>query len=723
MSNQHQPLLKIVREAGAGFVASVGIGLITAFLLSLVVVLLPVTTGAAELGAQTPGTAGDAQGSAGSVRVQDVQSGSLLLSTGQAGLYRTAPVLETAVHMRVSGLVVRAKVVQRFRNPGNEWLEGVYVFPLPANAAVDHLRMRIGHRLIQGQIKERAEARRTYEQAKRSGKKASLLEQERPNMFTSSVANIGPGEEIAVEIEYQETLRYDHGNFRLRFPMVVAPRYIPGTPVQRNETISSYAGTGWAVDTDQVPDASRITPPVLHPSQGKINPVSLRIDLDAGFPLARLDSTYHRVHTTPRGEGKVTVTLAETDVPADRDFELVWAPDSGHVPSAALFTEPVDGEVYSLLMVLPPTAGVDRTRTLPREVIYVIDTSGSMGGASIRQARQALKLALDRLRPSDRFNVIQFNSVTTKLFQTARVADSINLGHAHRYVDSLRANGGTEMAAALMEALDGSQEAGRVRQVIFLTDGSVGNESGLFDLIKQRLGDSRLFTVGIGSAPNSHFMNKAAQYGRGTFTYIGDVREVQEKMSELFAKLESPVVTGLQVTWPAGQTIESWPRRLPDLYLGEPVVLTARLPRQEGVVAITGTRGSEQWRVKLPLAGGRIGAGIGALWARSKIAALMDSLHAGGDPQSVRTSVIDVALRHHLVSKYTSLVAVDVTPTRPDSAEVKKSLVPVNLPKGWVYKKVFGLPQTATPAELYMALGITLLLLAFGVRRQAKYAR
>ena len=253
-----------------------------------------------------------------------------------------------------------------------------------------------------------------------------------------------------------------------------------------------------------------------------------------------------------------------------------------------------------------------------------------------------------------------------------------------------------------------------MRQVIFLTDGSVGNESALFDLIKQHLGQSRLFTVGIGSAPNSYFMRKAAQYGRGTFTYIGDVREVNEKMAALFSKLENPVMTDLDVQFANGVKVEAWPKRVPDLYHGEPIIIAAKTSSAGEKVTIKGMRSLAPWQASLDMSQGHSGGGIGVFWARSKIAALMDSLHDGADKDKVRQDVINVALTHHLVSRYTSLVAVDVTPTRPAETDLDTHALPVNLPQGQNYQKIFGqLPQTATPAELHLIIGFVLLLLVW----------
>ena len=462
-----------------------------------------------------------------------------------------------------------------------------------------------------------------------------------------------------------------------------------------------------------MPDASHITPPVSRPGRGPSYPVTLRVEVNAGFPLAGIDSPHHPVHVERARDGKHIVTLRDGAVPANRDFELVWMPEAGKMPGAALFTEAHDGHTYALLMLLPPQPAAAAGKRMAREAIFVIDTSGSMTGSSIEQAREALLLALDRLTPADRFNVIQFNSHTDVLFREARKADAQALVEARGYVRGLKAQGGTEMAGALHAALNSSRNAEVLRQVIFLTDGAVGNEDELFRIISHKLGDSRLFTVGIGSAPNAHFMTKAAQFGQGTFTYIGNVNEVRQKMGELFSKLENPVLSRIDVQWPQGTTAEMWPPRIPDLYAGEPVMLSARVSGLHGELTITGQRANEPWRMRLPLQPTAEESGMGVLWARHKIAALMDEMRTGGDAQSVRSAVVSVALEHHLVSKYTSLVAVDVTPVRPDAAALTSAAMPTDLPEGWQYSAIASeLPQTATPQGLHLIFGAMMLILA-----------
>ena len=615
------------------------------------------------------------------MKAQDAEAGTLLVRTSDHGQLRPMPTLATDVNINVTGMIARSTVTQHFGNPTDQWLEGIYVFPLSESAAVDTLLMKIGERVIIGEIEERVKAKKIYEEAKKAGKKASLLEQERPNIFTTSVANIGPGEVVSITIEYQEDLRYSQGEFSLRFPMVVGPRYIPGT-----QTITGFSGTGWSEDTNQVPDASRITPPVADPSKGPINPVSIRVHIDAGFPI-HVNSPSHDIQVTQDLSGTL-IALEEQTVPADSDFVLEWRPRVGDAPNAALFSDVFQGDTYALLMLMPPSDPDATVERLPRETIFVIDTSGSMDGTSIRQAKEALRLALRRLAPEDSFNLIQFNSTASRLHTSSQPATQKNIDRAVRYVNNLDAGGGTEMMDALRFALRQTAEINKVRQVIFITDGEVGNESALFSYIKKNLGRSRLFTVGIGSAPNSHFMTKAAEYGSGSFTYIGSTTEVQRKMGELFSKLESPVLSQIVIDW-KGQKAEHWPKYIPDLYLGEPVVIAAKLPKLGADVGIHGWRGGKPWAVDFKLEGGSTHAGIDRLFARRKIDSLNSRLLDGADADAVRAEIVAIGLNHHLVTKHTSLVAVEQVVSRPQDQSLKSSALPTNLPKGWVMEDIW----------------------------------
>ncbi|MFM9862924.1 MAG: marine proteobacterial sortase target protein [Micropepsaceae bacterium] len=656
--------------------------LLRASLISSAAILTAIAVGPASLAQPAPAVQPEP---AVLVTPDDMHTGALLLKTTEGGKFLEAPRLKTDVAITITGPTARAVITQRFENPSDKWVEGVYVYPMPQNAAVDTLKMQVGDKFLEGKVKERVEARQIYEKAAAEGYKASLIEQQRPNIFTNSVANIGPRETIVVQIEYQEAVRLDGDKFQLRVPLVVGPRYIPksGEPLLVGYTDDAVI----AATNTVVKDADKITPPVIHPKFGKINPVSLSVKLKAGVSLAAIESAYH-IAKIERPDAQSANISIDGNVPADRDFVLNWKVAANAMPQATLFRETIGTDNYYLAMIVPP-AGTTKVRQ-PREAIFVIDNSGSMAGESMRQAKAALILGLSKLKPEDKFNVIRFDDTFDVLFKTAVPANETNLKVATNFVSGLDANGGTEIYAALQAALADltPTDTSRLRQVIFLTDGAVGNEDQVLAEINKSLGRSRLFTVGIGSAPNSFLMEHIAGQGRGTFTHIGSESEVVERMAELFNKLESPVMTDLRVA--DGVKLETSPNPIPDLYAGEPVVLTAITGSQSGKVNLTGRTGTTPWSTQLDLATAVEGRGVSKLWARSKISGIESSRYKGGNEGDIDAAVLKVALDHHLVSRLTSLVAVDVTPSRPVGELLSSHEMPTNLPHGWNFEKVFG---------------------------------
>jgi Ca-activated chloride channel family protein len=453
---------------------------------------------------------------------------------------------------------------------------------------------------------------------------------------------------------------------------------------------------------------------VVGPGEKSVNPVTLHVNLAAGMEIFRIDSLYHGIASKKNEDNSLDIRFTG-EVRADRDFVLEWEPEKAQVPTVTLFSEQRGDERYMLLMVMPPEQ--EQQESLAREVVFILDTSGSMGGESIRQAKAALLMAVERMRPQDRFNVIEFNSRARALFRDSKAGSRENVEQAVAFIDQLEADGGTEIRKALELALDGKQKHERIRQVVFLTDGSVSNEEELFTLIHNQLGDSRLFTVGIGSAPNSYFMTRAATLGRGSYTFIGKLEEVREKMTSLFAMLEQPAVTNLQLSGADG--FEILPAPLPDLYQGEPLAVVMKGRGRADKLLLSGVQGGlKPWRAAIDTAAFADRPGIAVLWARKKIKILMDSLASGADAQQVEQKVTELALINHLVSRYTSLVAVEEKISRPGdsddpNASLRKHKMKTNLPAGWVHDKVFaGGADTATSAALLLCIGLFLLSLS-----------
>lgn len=675
----------------------------------------------------------------------DARSGSLLLK--EDGAYVEAIRLGIDVDITVSGPTLRARVTQIFRNPTKDWVEATYVYPLPAGGAVDTLKMVVGDRIIVGDIKERQQARVIYEEARRAGQKAALTEQERPNIFTNSVANIGPGETVLVQIEYQEPVHQSGNEYSLRLPLVVGPRYNPAPIVQSVDFRNG--GSSWgATHSDPVPDRERISPQALDPAKNApVNPASITVRLKAGFALGEVRSHHHNVKVESPDNATRIVTLADGAAPADRDFELTWKPAAEKAPSVGLFREHVGDADYLLAFVTPPSAEQATQKPLPREVVFVIDNSGSMGGTSIVQAKASLTYALSRLQPNDRFNVIRFDDTMDVLFPASVPADAAHVRDAASFVDALQARGGTEMVPAMRAALtDKLGDTSMVRQIVFLTDGAIGNEQQLFETINAMRGRSRVFMVGIGSAPNTYLMTRAAELGRGAFTHIGSVEQVEERMRGLFAKLENPAVTGLSAKFSDAKA-DLTPAIIPDVYRHEPLVLAAKLDKLAGSLEIKGRVGDRPWSVTLPLQNAAEGKGLSKLWAKRKIGdAEVARTMREMTPEESDKAILALALDHQIVTRLTSLVAVDKTPSRPEGTPLKLSELPINLPAGWDFAKVFGerqplptqlrerhadarnqpatrrptpaapdairLPKTATSAELKMIGGFILIVLA-----------
>jgi Ca-activated chloride channel family protein len=630
--------------------------------------------------------------------------------------------LDTQVEMMVSGLVNRVTVKQIFNNIEDSWIHAKYVFPLPENSAVDGMNLLIGDRVIEGVIKPKQQAKQQFEQAKQQGKQASLVSQQRTNVFTTQLANIGPLQQVTVEITYLQTISYQDGLFSLRFPLVVAPRYRPD--FQR----STFSET------------KELISPMLDPLNVQRNTegqnasashkVSIHIDIDGGFDITKLSSPFHDIQQHQNGR-KTNVSL-QGKVPLDRDFVLQWQTSVGDEVAATVFfqtgktyqdkanadvnlDQPKD--IYAMAMLFPPTLTSKAQQQISRELILVIDTSGSMAGESIIQAKQALNIALTALKPNDSFNIIEFNSSVSALFSDAKPANSVYLQEAKRFIGSLNADGGTEMAPALDRALTSSinanAKAGSLRQVIFMTDGAVSNEAQLFEQISYQLQDSRLFTVGIGSAPNSHFMTRAARVGRGTFTYIGKSEEVEQKISQLLTKISQPILTDVELYNLDGSVPDYWPAQIDDVYQSDPATVSFKMPADQlQPVIISGHINGQYWQQQLDFNQGRAAVGIDLLWANTQITALeLSQSHA--NRQKVAKQVEALAMLYHLVSSQTSLLAVDVTPVNPHHPDKSEHQLATLLPAGWQASasQQGVLPQTATASRLWLLIGMSLLAL------------
>jgi len=659
------------------------------------------------------------------------------------GQKELAILLSTHISGDVNGMIASIKVDQNFKNQSDDWVNGRYVFPLPPDAAVDSLTIQIGERVIKGVIKEKAEAKKTFEAAKRAGKKAGLLEQHRPNLFSISVANIGPQETVRTTLTFINKVRYQDETFSLRLPTTLTPRYIPGATIasirqaqqtieqqfseEKNEQTIDNTGWassdegGWSANTDRVNDASAITPPQVHATRNQTNNLfSLALSLDAGLDLQMVDSTTHQISNNFISSKQVEVSLANGQEQMNNDLVLSWKPTIGSEPKAALFQQKLGNAYYSLLMVTPPSPNT--SLSLAREITFIIDSSGSMAGGSMTQAKQALHDGLNYLSRNDRFNIIDFDSSFRPLFTQSQAVNQASLAQAGQMIDALVADGGTEMTGALNHALSsrGSESDQQyLRQIVFITDGAIGNENELFKLLNNKLGDARLFTVGIGSAPNAFFMNKAAKFGRGSYTYISNLDQVSTKMGQLFKRITHPVLRDIKIDWQQ-QSIEQYPSRLPDLYAGEPLSVLVKSSRPLRNIKASGTMLNTPWKKTIKNRKSQSTANnLDTVWARDKIASLMDKLITGEASRAdLKPQIIELGIKHHIVTKFTSFVAVEQQVSKPANTKAKHKNIPNLMPKG----STMPVPQTATPTDLFAILGCVFMLIGVLIRRRSNSA-
>jgi Ca-activated chloride channel homolog len=627
--------------------------------------------------------------------INDTPSGTLYLRRSADAPVAEALRVATRMHVQVTGNVARVHVEQEFSNTGEDWVDGLYVFPLSKGSAVDELLMHIGERTIRGEVREKEKAQAMYSEARAEGKHASIVEQERPNMFTSAVANIGPHASLTIEISYLETLPLRDGRYTLSLPLAITPRYTPGAPVDATGPMpaAEAAAINATLGTTATPE--RV--------QAARQQVSIDIELEPGFTLGDVSSLHHAVEVQNSAAGK-HVHLQSDAVAADRDFELVWTQAAAPTVAGAAFAEKLDGETFALLLLSPPQHADELA--LPREVTFIIDTSGSMEGPSIEQARAALSMGIDRLTQSDRFNVIQFASNYSSLFASPQPVTVTSRTLASGFVAGLRANGGTEMRAPLDSAMSSPAMPGFLQQIVFITDGSVGNEAELVQLIHDRIGTKRLFTVGIGAAPNAYFLGEAAAAGRGSYTFIAEREQVGTRMQELFAKLERPALIDLKVQWPQGMQVDLAAPLPMDLYSGDPVVVLARMPQMvTGEVVLAGRVRGAEWSQRLPLTNVGDASGLSKLWARERIGALSREMHTGGSSETLKASIVELALKYHLVSDFTSLIAIDDAVARPADSAGHLEQAATSAPIGGAWATT-GFAKTATAAEVYLLIGL-----------------
>ncbi len=640
--------------------------------------------GAVLLAAWSCTTSGAASPAAG---VNEVAPGALMRIGPANEPAAFCPLEHTDVRAAISGFLARVTVTQQFRNDSPEAVEAVYVFPLSQRAAVDGMTMRVGDRTVKGTIKEREEARAIYEAAKARGHLASLLDQERPNIFTQAVANIPPGAKVQVEITYVETLPYEDGTYEFSFPMVVGPRYIPGQGAGRS-------GGGWASDTNEVPDASKITPPVARPGTRAGHDISVAVSLDAGVPVRRVLSKTNEIDVEERGRGRAEIRRRAKNTKPNKDFVLSYDVAGAGIADAVLTHHDARGGFFTL--VLQPPARVSAEDVTPKEMVFVLDTSGSMSGMPIEKAKEVIQLAIDGLYPRDTFNLITFAGDTRLLFPAPVPATPENVRLAKEFVSGRYGGGGTEMMKAIRAALDPSDRQEHLRIVCFLTDGYVGNDMAIVDEI-QKHPNARVFSFGIGSSVNRFLLDKMAEVSRGEVEYVTLKDDGSAAARRFHERVRNPLLTDVAIDWGGLPVSEVYPKRIPDLFSAKPVVVAGRYQGPaRGIVGLQGRMSGQPFTrsisIDLPSEASRHDV-LATLWARRKVDALMAEDWTGVQNRSpkpeVRRAITDLGLEFKLVTQFTSFVAVEESIVT-EGGRPRRVEVPVEMPEGVSYEGVFG---------------------------------
>jgi Ca-activated chloride channel family protein len=598
----------------------------------------------------------------------------------QEGSAQAFPLTHTDVQARIQGNIARVEVTQTFQNPFEDPLEAIYVFPLPDGAAVDDMEIRIGDRIIRGEIKPREEAQAIYHQAVREGRTAGLLEQERANIFTQSLANIRPGEQIDVTIRYTERLTFEGAHYEFVFPMVVGPRYSPGQPTP-------------AGNTTQVPDARRITPPVIPPGERSGHDIQVSVSIDAGVPIDGVTSPSHQIQTQRQGR-EISVRLSPDDTIPNKDLILRYQV-LGDRPQATVLTQahPEGGHFVAYLL---PAIDYPQTAILPKDVVFLMDTSGSQSGDPLLKSQELMRRMINGLNPDDTFTIIDFATTTRQLSATPLANTPANRQRAIAYIDQLTANGGTELLNGIRTVLNfPPPPEGRLRSIVLLTDGYIGNDAAIIAEVQERLAPgNRLYSFGVGSSVNRFLLDRLAEAGRGTSQVIRQDEPSAAVAERFFRQINNPVLTQIEVSWDGpGDAPDIYPSRIPDLFAEQPLVIVGRkADSQSGRLRIRGlAAGGAPFDETLEVDLGATSStgAIAQLWGRARIRDLMNQLYGMETVEGVN-AVTQTALAYRLLSQYTAFVAV-TEEVRVDPDGTRQTVeVPVELPDGVSHDGIFG---------------------------------
>ncbi len=620
------------------------------------------------------------------------------------------PLKHTNVSAKIAGNLSRVEVTQSFENPFTTTLEAVYIFPLPDEAAVDEMLIQIGDRTLKGNIKKREEAQQIYEQAKQQGRTAGLLEQERDNIFTQSLANIKPGEQIDVIIRYSDSLKFTGGNYEFVFPMVVGPRYIPGVAIEDPSVAggSAVAPMSQNQDTDLVPDASRLNAPILPEGMRSRHDINVTVEIDAGVPILGINSPSHQLNINHSGQ-KAHITLAEGDTIPNKDLMLRYQVAGEQTQTTVLTQSDERGGHFAVYLI--PAIEYAADQIVPKDVVFLIDTSGSQQGMPLMQCQELMRQFINGLNPADTFSIIDFANTTQQLSAVPLANTPQNRALALQYINHLNADGGTELLRGIRAVLNFPvTDVGRLRTVVLLTDGYIGNDNQILAEVQQHLKPgNRLHSFGAGSSVNRFLINRIAELGRGISRIIRHDEAVEPVVQQFFTQINNPVLTRIQVSWQGeGEKPVIYPTLAPDLFAEQPLVLFGKKPDgNSGVLQIQGfAAGGTSYQQRFNLNFESEGnPAVAQLWGRSRIKALMNQMVQGDTKVGVE-AVTETALTYQLLSQYTAFVAVsDDVRVNPSQGYVSVQ-VPVEMPEAVNYQTYGSTRMAGSPQFLRSMTGI-----------------
>lgn len=561
---------------------------------------------------------------------------------GKPGLL--CPLQGTKVEADIEGFGARVTVVQTFTNPSREPIEAVYTFPLPADAAVDRMRMKVGTRIIEGEIKRREEARAIYDDAKRQGQVASLLDQERPNIFTQHVANIMPGAKVEIEISYVQVLKFEEGQFEFSYPMVVGPRFMP----------------------ESTPDPDKVAPPYVPKGTRSGATIDLTVRVNAGAPIRQIGSVLHQIQTARPSPEACTVTLAKKDEIPNKDFILRYSVSTDSIQDVVLtHWDAKDKGTFTLILMPPKDPNPEQVA--PKEVVFVMDQSGSQNGFPIEKSRELTLKLIARLNPGDTFNVLGFANQVNPLWPAPRPATPENVQEATAFVGGLKADGGTQLLAAVQASLNIPPDPERLRLVVFNTDGFVGNDFEILGEIRKHRGFSRMFTFGIGNGINRFLIDGMSLEGKGDSEIVTLAESADGAVERFIRRTRNPILTDISVSFEGVEVLDVLPSVVPDVFSEKPVIIKGRYTKPgRGAIVVSGKLGKDRWSKSIEIElgeKGNAGPALATLWARSKVDELMaanwERLRERLPDWNPETEVVPLALKYNIMTQWTSFVAVE----------------------------------------------------------------